>query len=73
MSRFVFLVAGLLANLVAFALLRSGSTESLNVRGAYLEVVGDLLGSLGVEKWVSTTVSKRLVQTASASVHTGTR
>jgi ribose transport system permease protein len=32
-----------------------------------------LLGSLGVEKWVSTTVSRRLVQTASASVHTGTR
>ena len=32
-----------------------------------------LLGSLGVEKWVSTTVSKRLVQSANASVHTGTR
>jgi ribose transport system permease protein len=32
-----------------------------------------LLGSLAVEKWVSSTVSKRLVQTAQASVHTGTR
>ncbi|MFI5897123.1 ABC transporter permease [Actinoplanes sp. NPDC051513] len=32
-----------------------------------------LLGSLGVEKWVSTTVSRRLVQSANASVHTGTR
>jgi cobalt-zinc-cadmium efflux system protein len=41
-------VAGLAANLVAFALLRSGAQESLNVRGAYLEVLGDLLGSVGV-------------------------
>jgi len=32
-----------------------------------------LLASLAVEKWVSTTVSKRLVQSAHASVHTGTR
>ncbi|MDQ7903145.1 cation diffusion facilitator family transporter [Phytohabitans sp. ZYX-F-186] len=41
-------VAGLVANLVAFGLLRSGARESLNVRGAYLEVLGDLLGSVGV-------------------------
>jgi cobalt-zinc-cadmium efflux system protein len=40
--------AGLAANVVAFLLLRRGARESLNVRGAYLEVVGDLLGSLGV-------------------------
>lgn len=40
-------VAGLAANLVAFALLRSGSKESINVRGAYLEVLGDILGSIG--------------------------
>jgi cobalt-zinc-cadmium efflux system protein len=39
---------GLLANIVAFLLLRSGAKESINVRGAYLEVVGDLLGSVGV-------------------------
>ena len=39
---------GLLINIVAFLLLRSGAQESLNVRGAYLEVVGDLLGSAGV-------------------------
>lgn len=32
-----------------------------------------LLGSLGLEKWVSSTVSNRLVATAQASVHTGTR
>lgn len=41
-------VAGLLANVVAFLLLRSGSQESLNVRGAYLEVLGDLFTSVGV-------------------------
>jgi cobalt-zinc-cadmium efflux system protein len=40
--------AGLAANLVAFALLRGGARESLNVRGAYLEVLGDLFGSAGV-------------------------
>jgi cobalt-zinc-cadmium efflux system protein len=41
-------VAGLAANLVAFAMLRSGARESLNVRGAYLEVLADLIGSVGV-------------------------
>jgi cobalt-zinc-cadmium efflux system protein len=41
-------VGGLLVNLVAFALLRSGAKESINIRGAYLEVLGDLLGSVGV-------------------------
>lgn len=41
-------ILGLLANLVAFALLRAGSRESLNVEGAFLEVVADALGSVGV-------------------------
>ncbi|GIJ35567.1 cation diffusion facilitator family transporter [Micromonospora sediminimaris] len=41
-------VGGLVANVVAFLLLRAGSTESLNVRGAYLEVLGDLIASVGV-------------------------
>lgn len=41
-------VAGLVANLVAFALLREGSKESLNVEGAYLEVLADTVGSVGV-------------------------
>ncbi|MBB5824995.1 cation diffusion facilitator family transporter [Micromonospora carbonacea] len=41
-------VLGLLANVAAFALLRSGAKESINMRGAYLEVLGDLLGSVGV-------------------------
>jgi cobalt-zinc-cadmium efflux system protein len=39
---------GLVANLVAFALLRPGAQENINLRGAYLEVLGDLLGSVGV-------------------------
>ncbi|MQA61726.1 MAG: cation diffusion facilitator family transporter [Actinophytocola sp.] len=41
-------VAGLIANVVAFLLLRSGARESLNLRGAYLEVLADLVGSIGV-------------------------
>ncbi|WP_018685639.1 cation diffusion facilitator family transporter [Actinokineospora enzanensis] len=40
--------AGLAANIVSFLLLRDGAEESLNVRGAYLEVVADLIGSVGV-------------------------
>jgi cobalt-zinc-cadmium efflux system protein len=39
---------GLVANIVAFGLLRRGAKESINVRGAYLEVLGDLVGSVGV-------------------------
>ena len=41
-------VLGLVANVVAFLLLREGSSESLSVEGAYLEVVSDLVGSVGV-------------------------
>ena len=39
--------AGLAANLVAMRLLHGGHRHSLNVRGAYLHVLGDLLGSVG--------------------------
>jgi len=39
---------GLVVNLVAFSLLRQGSKESLNVEGAYLEVLADTVGSVGV-------------------------
>ena len=39
---------GLLVNVVALLLLRGGATESLNVKGAYLEVVADTAGSIGV-------------------------
>jgi cobalt-zinc-cadmium efflux system protein len=41
-------VLGLAANLVAFALLRRGASESLNVEGAYLEVLSDTVGSIAV-------------------------
>jgi cobalt-zinc-cadmium efflux system protein len=40
--------AGLAANLVAFWLLRDGARESINVEGAYLEVLADTVGSMGV-------------------------
>jgi cobalt-zinc-cadmium efflux system protein len=39
---------GLLVNVAALALLRGGARESLNVKGAYLEVVADTAGSVGV-------------------------
>ncbi|MEV7081679.1 cation diffusion facilitator family transporter [Streptomyces sp. NPDC093516] len=39
---------GLVANLVSLALLMRGQKESLNVRGAFLEVAADALGSLTV-------------------------
>lgn len=39
---------GLVANVIGLRLLHAGSRESLNVRGAYLEVLGDLLGSIAV-------------------------
>lgn len=43
-----FAVVGLVANIAGMLILRSGAKESLNVKGAYLEVVGDLLGSIAV-------------------------
>jgi cobalt-zinc-cadmium efflux system protein len=39
--------AGLAVNVVALRLLHGGHEHSLNVRGAYLHVLGDLLGSVG--------------------------
>jgi len=41
-------VVGLVANAVSMWLLRGGQRHSLNLRGAYLEVWGDLLGSVAV-------------------------
>ena len=38
-------VVGLLVNVAAFRLLHGGRTDNLNVRGALLHVLGDLLGS----------------------------
>ena len=41
-------VVGLVVNLISMKLLSAGSSESLNVKGAYFEVLSDMLGSLGV-------------------------
>lgn len=38
--------AGLIVNIVAFAILHGGDRENLNIRGAALHVAGDLLGSV---------------------------
>jgi cobalt-zinc-cadmium efflux system protein len=39
---------GLVVNIVGMLILRSGSTESLNMKGAYYEVLSDTLTSVGV-------------------------
>ena len=41
-------VVGAAANAIGLLILRGGQKESLNLRGAYLEVLGDLLGSVAV-------------------------
>ena len=41
-------VIGLLVNLISMRVLRGGAESSLNMKGAYLEVWSDALGSLGV-------------------------
>ncbi|WP_291381409.1 cation diffusion facilitator family transporter [Demequina sp.] len=41
-------IVGLAVNLVSFRLLHAGAKESLNVHGAYLEVMADAMGSVGV-------------------------
>jgi len=41
-------VVGLAMNVIAFLMLRSGAKESINIRGAYLEVMADMVGSIGV-------------------------
>ena len=45
---FVVACFGLVANLISMRILSSGKDSSLNVKGAYLEVWADMLGSLGV-------------------------
>lgn len=39
---------GLIVNIVGMFILRSGSKESLNMKGAYFEVLSDMLTSIGV-------------------------
>jgi cobalt-zinc-cadmium efflux system protein len=41
-------VVGLAVNLISMKLLSAGSSQSLNVKGAYFEVLSDMLGSVGV-------------------------
>ncbi|SFN49595.1 cation diffusion facilitator family transporter [Mycetocola miduiensis] len=41
-------VVGLVANIVSAFILRSSAKTSINMRGAYFEVLGDLFGSIGV-------------------------
>jgi len=41
-------IVGLAVNLIGLFILREGATGSLNVKGAFLEVVSDALGSVGV-------------------------
>ena len=41
-------VVGLGVNLLSMHVLKSGSADSLNLRGAYFEVISDMLGSAGV-------------------------
>jgi cobalt-zinc-cadmium efflux system protein len=48
MPMIVVALAGLVTNAAVALLLRSHSTQSLAVKGAYLEVVADTLGSIGV-------------------------
>ena len=43
----VIAVAGLVVNVIAARILHSSSQSNMNVRGAYLHVLGDLLGSVG--------------------------
>ncbi|MEV6165007.1 cation diffusion facilitator family transporter [Streptomyces sp. NPDC052052] len=44
----VFALIGLVANVVSLSLLLRGQKDSLNVRGAYLEVLADTFGSVAV-------------------------
>lgn len=48
MGMLVIAVVGFCINLISMWLLRAGSEESLNVKGAYLEVWSDMLSSIGV-------------------------
>lgn len=48
MGMLIVATIGLLVNVIAMRVLASGKDASLNVKGAYLEVWADMLGSLGV-------------------------
>jgi cobalt-zinc-cadmium efflux system protein len=44
----VIAIVGAIANTASLLVLRGGAKDSINMRGAYLEVLGDLFGSLAV-------------------------
>jgi cobalt-zinc-cadmium efflux system protein len=44
----VIAIVGAIANTAALLVLRGGAKDSINMRGAYLEVLGDLIGSFAV-------------------------
>lgn len=41
-------IVGLIINIISFRLLAAGSKESINLKGASLEVLADMIGSIGV-------------------------
>lgn len=47
-SMLIVALCGLIVNLIAMQILRKGSEESINIKGAFLEVVSDMLSSVGV-------------------------
>jgi cobalt-zinc-cadmium efflux system protein len=47
-SMLIVAACGLIINLIAMKILRSGSKESINIKGAFLEVVSDMLSSVAV-------------------------
>jgi len=47
-SMLAFASVGLVANIAGLLLLRRGARDSINIKGAYLEMWGDLLGSIAV-------------------------
>lgn len=48
MPMMIVAIVGLIVNIISFRLLTKGAKESLNIKGAYLEVLSDMLGSVGV-------------------------
>lgn len=47
-SMLIVAVCGLIVNLISMKILSAGSKESINIKGAFLEVVSDMLSSVGV-------------------------
>lgn len=47
-SMLIVAVCGLIINLIAMKILKAGSNESINIKGAFLEVVSDMLSSVAV-------------------------